>query len=85
MKTKGNLFLILGRPTTTRSQLLAFEYGSSDAADSVAADAFSGKLVHLLSLLHALALQHLRRDWELDNIRAHTRGLPPPPAVRHTQ
>lgn len=45
------------------------------------AESFAAHLVHLLSLQHALALQHLRRDWHLDNIVAHTRGLPPPPEV----
>lgn len=78
---------MLMRTTPCIAQLLAFEYGSAilDAADTAASDAFAGHLLHLLSLLHALALQHLRRDWELDNLCTHTRGLPPPPAVRTEQ
>lgn len=43
------------------------------------ADAFQGSLVHCCSLMQALALSHLRGDWELDNIHAHDHNGPPPP------
>lgn len=32
---------------------------------------FGETLIHLMSLLHALALQNLRRDWNLDNLTTH--------------
>ncbi|KAL4436630.1 hypothetical protein ABPG75_003769 [Micractinium tetrahymenae] len=42
-------------------------------------DAFADRLLHSASLLHALCLQHLRRDWCLANLSAHEPGCPPPP------
>ena len=35
--------------------------------------------VHLLSLLHALALQHAREDWDLGNLQIHVPDARPPP------
>ena len=35
--------------------------------------------VHLLSLLHALALQHAREDWDLGNLQVHRPDAPAPP------
>lgn len=43
---------------------------------------FVERLTHLTSLLHALALQHLRGDWHLSNLVAHDPTLGPPPVVR---
>ena len=42
---------------------------------------FAQTLVHLTSLLHAVALQHLRTDWELANLVAYRTEDPPPPMV----
>ncbi len=42
---------------------------------------FVERLTHLLSLLHALSLQHLRGDWHLDNLVPHDPSLGPPPVV----
>ena len=42
---------------------------------------FVERLTHLLSLLHALALQHLRGDWHLSNLVAHDPSIGPPPVV----
>lgn len=39
---------------------------------------FQRAAVHLGSLLHAMALLHLRTDWDLDNIIAHDNWTPPP-------
>jgi len=34
---------------------------------------------HLISLMHSLAIQHLRGDWDLHNLQsAHPTDLPPP-------
>lgn len=43
---------------------------------------FVERLTHLLSLLHALALQHLRGDWHLSNLVTHDPSIGPPPVVR---
>lgn len=43
---------------------------------------FSQTLVHLTSLLHAVALQHLRSDWELANLIPYRTEDPPPPMVQ---
>ena len=45
------------------------------------AQLFAQNIVHLTSLLHALALQHLRGDWELDNLIPFHSLDPPPPLV----
>ena len=40
---------------------------------------FKETLLHIMSLMHALALQHLRGDWDLHNLQpAHPTDLPPP-------
>ncbi len=44
---------------------------------------FAQTLVHLTSLLHAVALQHLRSDWELANLTPYTVTDPPPPMVSY--
>lgn len=38
--------------------------------------------VHMSSLLHGLAMQHLRGDWDLCNLVPHDYAGPPPPNVR---
>lgn len=43
---------------------------------------FAQTLVHLTSLLHAVALQHLRSDWELSNLIPYRIEDPPPPLVQ---
>lgn len=43
------------------------------------AQMFAQTIVHLTSLLHAVALQHLRGDWQLDNlVPYHVLDAPPP-------
>ena len=46
------------------------------------AQVFAQTLVHLTSLLHAVALQHLRSDWELANLTPYCDKDPPPPLVQ---
>lgn len=43
---------------------------------------FAETIVHLTSLLHGLALQHLRSDWDLANLTTFHTIDPPPPTVR---
>ena len=43
---------------------------------------FAETAVHLSSLLHGLALQHLRNDWDLANLTTFHNVDPPPPLVR---
>ena len=43
---------------------------------------FAESTVHLSSLLHGLALQHLRNDWDLANLTMFHNVDPPPPMVR---
>ena len=42
-----------------------------------AAEAFRQDMVHTMSLLHALCLQHLRADYELGNLETHSTGKLP--------
>jgi hypothetical protein len=37
--------------------------------------------VHMTSLLHGLAMQHLRGDWDLSNLVPHDYAGAPPPNV----
>lgn len=48
-------------------------------SDEARADSklFRRQYVHLISLLHALQLQYLRSDWQLDNLRRHISGKHP--------
>ncbi len=40
---------------------------------------FRATLLHLMSLMHGLAIQHLRGDWDLHNLQpTHATDLPPP-------
>jgi len=39
---------------------------------------FQRAVVHLASLMHGVALQHLRGDWDLDNLVEHDHHAPPP-------
>ena len=40
---------------------------------------FRATLLHLMSLMHGLAIQHLRGDWDLQNLQpTHATDLPPP-------
>lgn len=39
--------------------------------EQVASKEFCEALCHLMSLLHAVALQNLRRDWDLKNLAIH--------------
>lgn len=48
------------------------------APEAGSAEAFRRRLLHQCSLLHGLALQFLRSDWELGNIVAHERSCIPP-------
>jgi hypothetical protein len=41
----------------------------------------SAPQVHMTSLLHGLAMQHLRGDWELANLVPHDYASAPPPNV----
>lgn len=46
------------------------------------AQTFAQTLVHLTSLMHAVALQHLRSDWVLANLTPYRPESPPPPLVQ---
>lgn len=46
------------------------------------AQQFAQTLVHLTSLLHGVALQYLRSDWELSNLTPYCTEDPPPPLVQ---
>lgn len=54
---------------------------ATDAKAFRKAQLFAQNIVHLTSLLHAVALQHLRGDWELDNLIPFHSLDPPPPLV----
>lgn len=42
-------------------------------------DSFQQNITHLISLLHAVALQHLRLDYEIKNLKHHTSKITRPP------
>lgn len=54
--------------------------GAGDAWRREAAQ-FQRAAVHLASLLHGVALQHLRGDWDLDNLVEHDHHASPPVTV----
>ncbi|CAD7699638.1 unnamed protein product [Ostreobium quekettii] len=64
-------------------QVLNFDFGTLppdlDDEGKRRARRFGDTFVHLMSLLHAVAVQNLRKDWELDNLRPHDQGQPEPP------
>ena len=43
---------------------------------------FRAQLTHLFSLVHAMAVQHLRTDWDLCNIQPHSTACGAPPQVK---
>lgn len=45
---------------------------------------FVETLTHVTSLLHGVALQHLRSDWELGNLVPYQAEDLPPPIVSHS-
>lgn len=46
---------------------------------------FRETLLHLMSLMHGLALQHLRGDWDLHNLQpTHPTDVPPPVVRRNS-
>ena len=47
----------------------------------VRAPRFKAQLTHLVSLLHALCVMHLRTDWDLTNIQPHSTARGPPVQV----
>ena len=49
--------------------------------EAKAAERFRLTCFHIFSLLHALAIQHLRTDWDLNNLRTHFPTEPAPPLV----
>lgn len=53
----------------------------SDPAAQDAARRFAHRVLHLISFLHAVACQALRRDASLDNLKAHREGAATPPSV----
>lgn len=63
-------------------QAIAF-YSARRRMEKTEADAFQfqGKMLHLMSLMHGLAVQHLRRDWDLCNLHPFNTKDPPPPVV----
>jgi len=62
---------------------LAFDPKAIDPQAYTAAirrfEAFKTAVLHKFSLLHALALQHLRVDWKLSNLAPHLPTTEPPP------
>eukprot|EP00884_Botryococcus_braunii_P001134 jgi/Botrbrau1/11020/Bobra.101_1s0018.1 len=65
------------------AQAIAFDSDTLPATPSEseleAARLFREAMVHLISLLHGVALQHLRIDWDLGNLTRHqSYSLPPP-------
>lgn len=60
--------------------------GTQDASPTSLPDArikqvihFRNQILHIISLFHGLALQHLRKDWRLGNLSLHDEARPPPP------
>lgn len=64
-------------------QVLNFDFGTlpADLDDEGIKKAvkFGDTFVHLISLMHGVAIQNLRRDWDLDNMDVHDERNAPPP------
>ena len=61
-------------------QASAFYSGDADNPED-RREEYQETLLHLFSLLHAVALQHLRGDWDLNNLHAMQSTDSPPPVV----
>ena len=61
-------------------QAVVFNSGR-EGADPERTMEFKETLLHLMSLMHALAVQHLRGDWELLNLHPTHPADQPPPVV----
>ncbi len=75
-------------PAVVLSQALMMDAGTlspgitSDPKAWNRAKWFTETTVHLTSLLHGVALQHLRNDWDLANLTTYHSIDPAPPLVR---
>lgn len=56
-------------------------HSGREEANAERAIEFRETLRHTMSLMHGLALQHLRGDWNLDNLQPYHPTDPPPPVV----
>lgn len=60
---------------------ISFDWGTlpkdCSRKDAEESKRFCETFCHFVSLLHALALQNLRRDWDLDNLEPHKSSCPP--------
>jgi hypothetical protein len=59
------------------TKTISFDGGSSTAPPDAASRLFRLECAHLFSLLHGVAFQFLRSDWELGNIAAHDQDTLP--------
>eukprot|EP00210_Caulerpa_lentillifera_P008030 g7667.t1 len=82
-EARTNLQLMSTRWMDALTQCIAFDACTlpSTLTDEALqkADLFQGKITHLISLLHALALQTLRFDYEAENLQLHTSKSKRPP------
>lgn len=77
------LQLMSSKWTDAVIQVLNFDFGSlpDDLDDEGIKKAvkFGDTFVHLISLMHGVAIQNLRRDWDLKNTAVHDEKSTPPP------
>lgn len=64
-------------------QVLNFDFGTLpndlDEEGKLRAGRFGDTFVHLISTMHGVAIQNLRRDWDLANLSPHDGSTAPPP------
>ncbi|GMH38627.1 hypothetical protein BSKO_06511 [Bryopsis sp. KO-2023] len=80
---RTNLQLMSAKWADAVIQVLNFDFGTLpldiDEAGKIRARKFADTYVHLISLMHGVAVQNLRRDWDLDNLTSHDENSPAPP------
>lgn len=58
-------------------------YGGREGDGRDRTEEFKECFLHYMSLLHAVAIQHLRGDWDLSNLHAMQPTDKPPPVVKN--
>mmetsp|Transcript_36932 Transcript_36932/g.66120 ORF Transcript_36932/g.66120 Transcript_36932/m.66120 type:complete len:208 (-) Transcript_36932:498-1121(-) len=82
MEGRANVQIMTAKWSEVVAQLQQFDRMHLDERNIKAHETFMFRLQHLASLMHGLALQHLRRDFNLSNLRKFSPESRPPPVVR---
>eukprot|EP00210_Caulerpa_lentillifera_P008077 g7712.t1 len=82
-EARTNLQLMTTKWTDAAIQCVKFDFctlpGTLSEEARQNSQIFQDNIIHLISLLHGVALQNLRRDFETRNLHTHNSRLPMPP------